>query len=219
MRKPMLSLLASVVLILAAAPAFAATWGGSVYGAFNTYSMKDVNDALEQDNQSFGTNFDAIENGMTGGLELRVIPDNPNWMFSAGWEPVFAKTEESVVDNRELNLDANNFSVSGVYFMPSTGKGKFGIGAGVDMIMISGEATSTSLPDQKLSGNGFGFHVMGTGEWEMSPGFAFTTAAGYRFAKVGDTQFDEQSTTPESETDYSGVVARVGLAFYAPSNK
>ena len=51
----------------------------------------------------------------------------------------------------------------------------------------------------------------------MSPGFAITGGAGYRIANVGDTQFDETSTDPETETDYSGFMARAGLAFYMPS--
>jgi hypothetical protein len=56
------------------------------------------------------------------------------------------------------------------------------------------------------------------GEWTMSPGFAITGSAGYRFAKISDTQFDDVSSSPETETDYSGLMLRAGLAFYMPQS-
>ena len=41
--------------------------GAEVFGAFNTYSMGDVNDAIKVDN-SAGANFDQLSNGIGGGL-------------------------------------------------------------------------------------------------------------------------------------------------------
>jgi hypothetical protein len=53
---------------------------------------------------------------------------------------------------------------------------------------------------------------MGHGEWTVSPGFAITAGAGYRFA---DVEVDD--VTPEVTVDYSGFMGRVGLAFYLPT--
>jgi len=71
------------------------------------------------------------------------------------------------------------------------------------------------VPDIDVGGSGVGFHVLGTGEWEVSPGFGFFGSGGYRMAKIGDTTFNGQSDTPDKfETDFSGFTARAGLAFY-----
>ena len=113
---------------------------------------------------------------------------------------------------------ANAIVVSGNYFFPTNSNAKYGIGAGVGYYMVGGEAEdgTTSLTTD-VSGSTVGFHFMGLAEWTVSPGFAITGGAGYRIANVGDTQFDETSTDPETETDYSGFMARAGLAFYMPS--
>jgi hypothetical protein len=69
-----------------------------------------------------------------------------------------------------------------------------------------------------VTGTGVGFHILGTGEMTVSPGFGIFGSAGYRMAKVSDTEFDGQGTSPKSETDFSGFTARAGLAFYMPSS-
>ena len=53
----------------------------------------------------------------------------------------------------------------------------------------------------------------------MSPGFAVTGTVGYRLAKIDDTKLQGQSSEPKVETDYSGFLGRVGLAFYFPERR
>jgi len=198
------------VAVVFAAPSAAATFGGEVYGAFNTHGMSDVNDAITVFNQS-GASFDEISNGLTGGLNVRFWPTE-NWMLSAGWEPLFLETEDPN-SGTKMNFDANAFQVSGAYFFPSLTPAKWGIGAGLGIYQLNGEFTAPSTPAADLDGSGVGFHIMGLGEYTVSPGFAITGGAGWRIA---DIEIDNSS--PKATADYSGFMGRVGLAFYLPSN-
>ena len=62
------------------------------------------------------------------------------------------------------------------------------------------------------------------GEWKVSASLAITGTVGYRVAKITDTKFDGKSasqhfgdpTLPNTETDYSGLMLRAGLAYYMP---
>lgn len=213
-KKLLLPLLAASVMAVSAVPAHAMGWGGDVFGAFSTHTMGDWNDAIDQANSS-GANFDNVNNSFGGGLGLRLLP-NPNWMIEGTWEPLFPSTKDDA-SGTELDLMANSFQGTATYFFPSTGKNKFGLGAGVGFYSLSGTLKSTGSPDIDLSGNTVGFHFMGTGEMSVSPGFSVFGSAGYRIAKVDDTKANDQSSDPKLETDFSGFMARVGLSFYAPS--
>jgi hypothetical protein len=79
---------------------------------------------------------------------------------------------------------------------------------------MNGKIESTS--DLKLEGSTVGFHFMGLMEYTVKPGFALTGSAGYRVAKIKDTQVQNVSASPELETDYSGLTLRAGMAFYLP---
>jgi hypothetical protein len=205
------------VVALAMVPTFAAAaagpFGAEVFGSFNTFAMGDVNDAIDAENTAFGTNFDDVSSGISGGLGLRMWA-NQNWMLSARWEPLFVETESDAVGaTGKQNLDANSFQFTGTYFFPSKNPtAKYGIGAGVGMYSIGGEVTDDAGNTADVEGSGPGFHFMGVGEWTMSPGFAFTGSAGYRVASV-----EIDNTSPTVNADYSGFMARAGLAFYLPS--
>jgi len=208
MLKSRMGLVVLSVVALAMAPTFAAaaTMGAEVFGAYNTFSMKDVNDALPSD-------ADELSSGLTGGLGVRMWT-NPNWMLSARWEPLFLETKSNSM-NTTLNMDASSFQFSASYFFPSTTNARYGIGAGIGHYSVSGEGTDASVPPTvttAVEGSGPGFHIMGSGEWTVSPGFAFTAGAGFRFAEI-----EIQNST--TKADYSGFMARAGLAFYLPSQK
>jgi outer membrane protein with beta-barrel domain len=211
-KKYLVSLLLAAVVAAPAVPAHAMTWGADVFGAFNTHSMGDVNDAIDAANAS-GSDFDKVSSSFGGGIGLRVKP-NATWMFEGTWEPLFPSTEDNNISGDKINLNANSFQLTGTYWMPSQATNKFGIAAGLGYYTLNGKIESVGFPNVDVSGTGVGFHILGTGEWEVSPGFGFFGSAGYRMAKIDDTQFDDQSTSPKSETDFSGFTARAGLAFY-----
>ncbi len=211
-RMRMAVLSAVALMALAAVPVHAMTVGGEVFGGFNTFTMKDWQDAVDQANAS-GANFGDVTSGFGGGLGLRTWA-NPNWMLAATWEPLF-KTSKDAASNTELKLNGNSYQATAGYFFPMSGPGKFGMGAGLGIYTLNGKITGTGGGD--LTGNTVGFHFLGMGEWTVSPGFSITGSAGYRVAKIDDTKFNDQSSTPKFHTDYSGFMGRLGLAFYLPS--
>jgi len=210
MRRAVLSVAVIVAAMCVAMPGVssAANVGAEVYGAFNTHGMNDVNDAINASNQ-LGANFDEIKSGITGGLDVRVWP-NGNLMLSAGWEPLFLETSDDA-SATTLNLDAQSFQGTVGYFFPTMMPAKFGIAGGLGLYNISGESSSGGL-SAKIEGSGVGFHAMGMTEMTVSPGFAVTGSLGWRWA---DIEID--NTSPKQTADYSGVMARVGLAFYLPT--
>lgn len=209
-------LLAISCLTVAAAPASALNWGGEVFGAFSTHSMKEWNDRVIVPAQQGGTDIDEFSTGFGGGLGLRMWP-NSNWMLSATWEPLFVSRETNSGSSAKIDLAANAFEVTGGYFFPTASQVKFGLGAGVGMYALNGEVTSSGSPTTKVEGNTIGFHLHGLMEYLVSPGFAITGNAGYRFADISDTELDGQSVTPDNlSTDYSGLALRAGVAFYLP---
>jgi hypothetical protein len=186
----------------------AANLGGEVFGAFNTHGMNDVNEALEATNSGLGTNFDEIKSGLTGGIAVRVWPTG-NWMLMAAWEPLFLESSDDA-SATTFNVDAQSFQATAAYFFPSMTPAKFGFGGGAGLYNIAGEVSGSggSVP---MEGSGVGFHLMGMSEMTVSPGFAVTGGLGWRWAEV------EVDDAGGQTADYSGVMARVGLAFYLPT--
>jgi hypothetical protein len=194
--------------VVFAAPSSAARIGGQVFGAFNTHGMNDVNEAVDGLNALNGTNFDQIENGLTGGLAVMVWPTG-NFMLSAAWEPLWLNTKDSA-SGSELKADANSFQATAGYFFPTLAPAKFGLAGGVGMYQLGGEFSDGITPASSIEGSGVGFHLMGLTEMTVSPGFAVTGGAGWRWA---DIEIDDDTAT----IDYSGFMARLGLAFYLPT--
>jgi len=186
----------------------AANVGGEVFGAFNTHGMSDVNDALEATNALAGTNFDDIKSGLTGGIAVRVWPTG-NWMLSAAWEPLFLESTDDA-SSTTFNMDAQTFQATAAYFFPTMTPAKFGFGGGAGLYNISG-SVSDNTGSVDVEGSGVGFHVMGMTEMTVSPGFAVTGGLGWRWADI------EIDNAGGSTADYSGMMARVGLAFYLPT--
>jgi len=184
--------------------------GGEVFGAYNTHAMNNVNDGIEATNLSLGTSFEELTGGITGGLSIRVWPTG-SWMLSGTWEPIFLETKDSATDSR-ITANANAIQVSAVYFLPSLVPAKYGFGAGVGYYLLNGESEFPPSPVVKTEGSGTGFHLMGMAELPVSPGFAVTGAAGWRWA---DIEIDNSS--PTTTANYTGFMGRVGLAFYLPT--
>lgn len=197
---------------LFAAPARAVELGAEVYGNFNTYSMGDWNDIIDQENLN-GANFDHINNGIAGGIGPRIWA-SPNVLVAATWEPLFASSE---YQGYKAKLNANAFLATVAYMVPQ-GSAKYGVGVGGGVYSISGSLEAPGQSNVDLTGTTFGFHFLGLAEWMVSPGFGVTAGAGYRVAKIDDTKGDGQSSNPSIATDYSGFTGRVGVAFYLPTS-
>lgn len=60
-------------------------------------------------------------------------------------------------------------------------------------------------------GDAFDVHGMGEAMLSLSDRWSMSGILGYRYAKVSDLKFEDQSTN--TEVDFSGVMVRVGLAY------
>jgi hypothetical protein len=116
-----------------------------------------------------------------------------------------------------LTLDANAFLGTVGYFFPTQGTARYGVGAGVGYYTLAGDISGAGTTFD-LEGSTVGFHFLGMGEWTVSPGFGVMAEAGYRIARISDTEIDGESADPEFETDYSGFTGRAGLVFYLPTS-
>lgn len=214
MRKHM-NVFALVFAVALAVPslASAATFGAEVFGAYNSYAMDDANEGIETMNEG-GADFSEISGGLTGGLALKMWA-NPNWMFSAAWEPLFVSTKDENTDD-ELSADGNSFQFTAGYFFPTgSSKAKYGLAAGAGHYSLSGENSIGGVTSE-TEGSGFGFHFMGLSEWTVSPGFAVNGGAGYRVADVTVDDGDDDDSN-DTTADYSGFMGRLGLSFYMPT--
>lgn len=200
----------------------AITWGGEAFGAFSTHSMSEWKDVTQAINRVGGT-IDDPTASWGGGLGLRVWP-SASWMIAMTWEPIFLDRKEQLT-GIDLNFDANSFQLSSGYFFPAPKGAKFGVGAGIAYYSLHGSSPDTTFTNQvDLTGNTVGYHVAGMGEWKVNASFAITGTVGYRIAKITDTKFDGKSASehfddpklPNTETDYSGLMVRAGLAYYMP---
>ena len=219
MQRSKACLVALSLFALAVAPSFAlaGTFGAEAFGSFSTYSMTDVNDAIDVANQA-GSSFDNVSSGLSGGLGVRMWA-NQNWMISGGWEPLRASTESSATSEK-FNVNSQSFSVGGTYFMPSATNARYGLGASLGYYTIGGEVEDPT-GTAKIEGSGAGFSFHGTGEWTINKQFAFTGTAGYRLANIemkDEAGANLQNAAGENATaDYSGFTGRVGVVMYFPS--
>src|SRR5689334_8807167 len=97
----------AMVSLVATVSASTMRWGGEAWGAFNTHTMSDWNDAIDQANAS-GSNFDNIRSGFSFGVGPTMIVNN-QWQFGAHYERLMAKSSEDASIQQKLSPSANSF--------------------------------------------------------------------------------------------------------------
>lgn len=208
---------AACALLLGASLASAGTmqWGAEVFGGFNTHSMSDWNDIIDQANSS-GANFDNIHNGYSFGVGPTV--NTGQWMWGANYERLMAKT--SSYQGTDVRPSANSFGVSVGYQIPSTGPMSWMLRGGVDWLSLTGDIHSANSTPSTADthGSGAGFQFLGVGTRSFTPSISGLLSVGYRFAdvKIKDIAGQDVASQGLSHEDYSGLVARVGLSFHVP---
>lgn len=190
-------------------------WGADVFGGFNTHSMSDWNDIIDQANSS-GSNFDNIHSGFSFGAGPTMTTGQ--WMWGADFERLMAKT--SSYQGTDVEPSANAFGVSVGYMIPSTGPMSWALKANVDWLTLTGDIhSSTSTPSTAdTHGSGAGFQFLGVGTHSFTPAISGMLQLGYRFAdvKIKDIAGQDVSSSGLTHEDYSGLVARVGFNFHQP---
>lgn len=185
-------------------------WGANVFGAFNTFSMKDWNDIIDQSNSGSGSSFDNIKSGYSFGLGPFVVVGD-QWQVGAHYEMLMAKKSE--YQGVSIKPKANSFGVSVDYLFPTQGKTSFSLGASGDYYTLNGELDDPTTTN-KTKGSGAGGQVRGTASYAFAPEFAGFLSAGYRFADINIDTIGGQDVSASGlkSEDYSGLVLRVGIS-------
>lgn len=188
-------------------------FGGSVFGAFNTHSMKDWNDIIDASNapppSGSGSNFDNITSGYSFGLGPFVIINN-NIRLGAHYEMLTAKKSED--QGVSIEPKANSFGASAELLLPTGSSLGIALGGSLDYYTLNGELNDPTTSN-KIKGSGIGGQIFGTASLDLAPEFSLFGSAGYRMADIKiDTigGLDVSASGLEKE-NYSGVVLRVGL--------
>jgi hypothetical protein len=193
------------------------SWGGQVFGGFDTFKMGDWNDAIDAANAG-GSTFDKVNSGYSFGLGP-TLTVNGQWQLGAHFEMLMGKKSEDATSGQTLSPSSNAFGVSAMYLFPSKTSMSFGLGGAVDYMTLTGKVEGT-VPDAKIEGSGVGGQLLGMTSYAFSPMFSGSLTAGYRLANINIDKVGGTSTTgsPLQSEDYSGVIARVGLSFHQPSH-
>lgn len=205
---------ASFAFLTSPADATTMQWGFQVNGAFNTHSMNDWNDIIDEANE-FGSNYDNITSGFSFGAGPVLIL-NQQWILGAHFERLMPKTSED--QGIEIENSGNAFGASVGYLFPSASPMSFGLGVALDFITLSGSLSDPS-DEFDTEGSGIGFQMNGMGRYAFNPMWSGVASVGYRIADIEIDNIGGQdvSSSGLDTEDYSGVMVRVGIELHQPT--
>ena len=184
--------------------------GGEVFGACDSHAMVFWNEDLELANAA-GGRFNAIHRDLTGGIAARVTLTQ-RWRFRMAWEALRLDSKDDAT-GRRLNFDGDALMLDAAYLFPTTRRIGYGLSAGVGHYALHGYRANAGRKNADLSGSTWGGQVQALAEWSIESPLTLAGALGYRVARLADTRVDGRSLDPKVETDYSGPMLRIGLAF------
>ena len=196
-------------LLLAAAPASAAMrFGAQVFGSWNTVSMDDLNDAIDEAND-MGASFDNIESALSFGVGP-TLTVNDQWQFGVHFERLTPNDTED--GGLTIEYAANVLGASVGYWFPSASPMRFGLDGSLDFYTLAGEL-SAGGESADTEGSGVGFLIRGVGAYAFNPMVAAELSAGYRMAdvEVDEVGGEDPADTPFETQDFNGISLRLGL--------
>jgi len=220
-------LLTALVIPACPAQAGTASYGVAGFGTLNSYTMSDVNDAIDIANWGLAfaglESISGIDTGVGFGGGFRAVLNDRFWL-ALDYERLTGGTDYSVLGNKlELDVPANAVLASAAYLLPGAGRVRLGFGAGLGYYS-SAASISVDAPDISLSGafditgSGLGFHGFGMMDAALSQAAHFELLVGGRFAEVTDPVLEGPGIPDDLlqglALDWSGVMIRGGLAFH-----
>jgi hypothetical protein len=199
--------------VLGAGAAHALNLGLDATGAFNTHGMEFWNDDLVQANGT-GARFPPLRHTITYALGLRAW-SGPRWLLQVGWEPLRLSSSDPPT-GRKLAFDTESYRLDLTWFPPQSGRVLLGLGGGLGYYRLHGRRELGGIKNADLTGHTFGAQFEGVAEWPLTRWAAVSAAAGYRHARLAHTEVNGQAQDPPIETNYSGFLARLGLALSPP---
>ena len=217
------AIVAALVLVTGANAEAAMRIGLSGFTGYQGYAMDDINEvltALDDELSSPGdeASIDLLDGDPSFGLGVK-FDLNPNWRVYTEYEHLSDNSGGgNLVGSVQIDVASETFLVGATYFLPSTGKARFGLGAGVGYYDFGGDletsgtvGTTPFSGSASASGTTIGFHGRADLDVTMSEKFHFDLALGYRSAS-GELEADGQGTG--TDLDWSGVMTRVGFTYF-----
>lgn len=206
--------------------------GLAVFGGYGTYSMSDVNEAIDTPGFLFpGATVSAeeVNGGAAFGVGVRIW-QSESVLLALDASRLLAKTSGSAVFlgntyDGELSVPATSVTFTVNYLLPGSGSLRFGIGGGAGYYICTGEGKVTGPSgsfSSDLDGSGFGFHAQGIGDLALSGNLHAEIGLGYRYAKTTDVESEvgvlENADGSKAQVDWSGLTTRVGLTLIVGGN-
>lgn len=222
MRSTITLLVAAALLVPFAAHATGEHPWLALYGVGGTYGMKDLNseiDAFNAANAGSGVSFPHVDNGfsMAGAIGVETAS---RWNFGIGFDRLDAKTKAGDASGSlEYALGANAWRGFAEYALQPVGRSGIFLGGSVGFLMESGHVVATTPGYEplklKTSGSAPLFEGYAGGNWWLSPRFAMTFTAGYRYARLKEFKVEDSTflmTNGDAMSlDFSGPTARIGI--------
>ncbi len=141
---------------------------------------------------------------------------NSTWRVSLQYEHLKDDTGGgNLVGSFTVDVSSDVLLAGATYFLPSKGKARLGLGAGVGYYDfggdVAGDATVGTTPvsgSASAGGSTIGFHGLGELDVTLAERWHFDGAVGYRSAK-GELEADGQGTGVG--LDWSGIMTRIGV--------
>jgi len=217
------ALVAALVLVAGANAEAAMRVGLSGFTGYQGYAMDDINEVLtavddELSSPGDEASIDLLDGDPSFGLGIK-FDLNPNWRVYAEYEHLSDNSGGgNLAGSVTIDVASEVFLAGATYFLPTTGKARFGLGAGVGYYDFGGDLATTgtvgSVPfsgTASASGTTVGFHGRAELDVAMSEKFHFDLALGYRSAS-GELEADGQGTG--TDLDWSGAMTRVGFTWF-----
>lgn len=203
------------------------------FGSFQSYSMDDVNAAMQTALAAFPgstADKDKIDSGGGFGAGLRIWP-RERLFFALEFQRLLASnsgrgtylgSDYSV----GLHVPATSVTAGVGYVLLDRGRFRTALSAGAGYYVCTGDLVTRGAGVNErddLEGSGFGFHGMGHVFTRITGRMHLELAGGYRFAKSTDVTSQgtriRNSDGSLARIDWSGATARAGLSFRVGSRE
>jgi hypothetical protein len=197
------------------------------FGAYNTYGMADVNEAMRAALATYPgstADKDKIGSGAGFGGGLRIWP-RPRIFVTLEFQRLLASNSGrgsnlGTTYTVDLRVPATNLSMGLGYVFLDRGRARLAVSGGVGYYLCTGDL-DTQAPgfhdDSNLEGSGFGLQGLGHVFARVTRRLDGEIAGGYRFAKTTDVTNGgfrvRNSDGSLAQIDWSGLTARAGLSF------
>jgi len=195
------------------------------FGGYQGYAMGDINDWLDPVNEALSEpgapmTIEDLDGGASFGAGVLIDIDR-NWRIYGEYERLADETGGgNQLGSFKVEVSSDAYLAGATYFLPSSGKTRFGIGAGLGYYEFKGSTESSGATagapfgsSLGAAGNTLGGHIRAELDIAMSESMHLGAGLGYRKASG---QFEVNGDPTGVDVDWSGLMTRVGITYVGP---